>query len=437
MGGSMEQQTFSSRLTTVFTMVGVAVGVGNVWRFPYMMGQYGGSAFLLIFIFFAVLFAIPAVMGEWALGRATRKGPPGAYIQVLGSKPGKIVGGLMLFTVFMQESYYLLIIAYLTYTTWYSGVHGFSEEQLPGFQVGMDTPLLQYGFVVLLLVMSVLVLLRGLREGIEKVSLWFVPVFGLIVLVLVGYTLSLDGALTHLFNFLKPDFQAMAKPANIFAAMGQAFFSLSLGGTFFVAYGSYLRAEEKIPIPATLTGLGDMGAALLVSLFIVPAMLVFGLEQGQGPSLIFQTLPRLFAVMPAGRLLGTLFLGALVLIAFLSSLAALQVLSGALVEFFGLARKKAIGLVVVGQALVILPIALFPVWIGRLDMIFGSGMQLLGSGLALLALTYGLGRARVIKEIYGDQSGPIPAIGYFWLRVVIPLSLLVVLIIYIWDTIKG
>ncbi len=416
-------------------MVGVAVGLGNVWRFPYMMGSYGGSAFLFSFLFFVALFAIPAVMAEWTLGRATRLGPIGAFSATLGPRFGRGVGMLLFITIAVAVSYYLLVVAYIVYTGWFCAVRGFDDGQLQAYQNGMSLGWLHYLIALGLLLASLWVLFRGLKKGIEAFSVWIMPMFGLIVLVLIGYTLSMEGALAHLLDFLKPDLGALLKPANIFAAMGQAFFSLSLGGTFFVIYGSYLRQEEKLPGAAILTGLGDAGAALMVSLFIVPAILVFGLELGQGPNLIFDTLPRLFAHMPAGRVVGTLFLVCLTLVAFLSSLAALQVILSSLQDHWRLDMKTALLGLGIGEALLILPTALNPSLIGKLDLVFGSGMQCLGSGLAILAVTLGLGRARALREMFGVERGRWLGLIYFWMRWVIPVGLLITLVMYMIDNV--
>ena len=431
------RQKFTSRLATILTMVGVAVGLGNVWRFPYMMGKYGGSAFLIVFLFFALVFAIPAVMGEWALGRTTRQGPPGAFVAIWGSTGGRIAGTLLLFTVFVAESYYMLVIAYLTTTAILGTSIGFGPEQLTIISGHVGNGWQQFGVALVLMTLTVLVVLRGLRGGIEKLSVFIVPVFGIIVVILIGYTLSLEGALDQLAAFLKPDFSEITKPTNLFAAMGQAIFSLSLGGTFFVIYGSYLRDDEDLRISALWTGLGDVGAALLASLFLVPAILVFGLELGQGPGLVLETLPRLFGEMPYGRVVGSFFLFGLVLIAFLSSLAAVQVVVGAVVDFWKIPLKKAAIVVGVAEMALLLPVALNPEWIGRLDLFFGSGMQCVGCILALLALTWGLGSQGAKEALFGKTAEPRFAnFTLFWLRWVIPGVLLLVLGMYIVEQVQ-
>lgn len=433
----MERQTFSSRLTTVLTMIGVAVGLGNVWRFPYMMGANGGSAFLLVFLIFALLFAIPAAMGEWSLGRITREGPPGAYIKSIGPVFGRIFGLLFVLSIFITESYYVLIISQVAIIDVIGLFLGYGEESREVMSTAISGSWWNYGASVVLLVLSAFVLLRGMRAGVERVSVWFVPAFGAIILGLIAYTLSLDGAITKFADYMKPDFAKVLSISTIFAAVGQAVFSLGLGGNFFVAYGSHIKDKQPIAGSAFFTGMGDVGAALMASLFVVPAVLVFGMEMGQGPSLVLNTLPQLFGTMVAGRLVGFLFLTSLVLMAFLSSLAALQVLLSALEDQLGISHRTAVWGVVIAECLMILPISLNPHWIGTLDMIFGSGMQTLGCCTAMVALTWGFGKMRVLTDIFGEKRNWFTAATWIWLKFLIPALLLVILVLYIFQKVSG
>lgn len=430
-----QRPSFTSSTGTILTMIGVAVGLGNVWRFPYMMGRYGGSAFLFTYLAFVVIFAIPAIMGEWALGRHTQRGPLGAFHASMGKGPGLVVAFMLLLTVTVADSYYMLVIGYLGYTTWISGTVGFSTtEALETHAAGLGNGWLQYGMSLLVLLGVLAVLRLGLVKGIQRASTVFMPFFGGITLVLIAYTLTMDGVTPHLQSLIQPDFTLMKDPQNLFAAMGQAIYSVGLGGTFFVIYGSYMRAQEPLVKTAIFTGFGDAGAALMATLFIIPAVGVFGLEASQGPTLIFETLPRLFGAMPMGRLLGTLFLIGLMLVAFLSAVAALQVVIGGLGDHLGMSQRKALLLMGAIEVVLILPSALNPDLIGVLDMIFGSGMQCLGCGLAMIALTWCLGKSTTCRQILGREDGFGASLLFFWLRWVIPLALLCCLAVFIYDS---
>lgn len=430
-----QRNLFSSRVATVLTMIGVAVGLGNVWRFPYMMGKYGGSAFLFIYLLFTVLFALPALVGEMGLGRTTRKGILGAFQEALGPRFGKWVGFLLLFTVTIASSYYVVVIANVLFTAGFSAVVGFSAESMPVFEGQLSNGYLQYGIVLATLLISLWVLGRGLRKGIEWVSKLFVPFFLLIILYLIMNAFSLEGAKAQFLAFLQPDFGALSAK-DVFAALGQAFYSLSLGGTFMVMYGSYIKSEETLPKLAFWTGVGDVGAALLAGLFIVPTVLVFGLDMTAGPQLIFVTLPHLFMEMPGGAWIGFLFMTVLAMVAILSLIGALEAAIGTIVEIPGITWNRKQVLIGMGalQALLAFPSAMQPNLIGWLDLIFGSGMQVLGSALALIALSWGIGRLRASKELLSANSFTQGTFFFNWIKWVVPLVLLLVLMGYIYSS---
>lgn len=415
-------------------MIGVSVGLGNVWRFPYMMGKYGGSAFLIIYLIFTVLFAIPALMAEWALGRETRKGPIGAFSEALGLRWGKLIGYLLILTVLVADSYYLVVIANVIFTTYFSFIHGFSENNIGLFQTQLSNGILQYVIAVATLAGCLVIIYRGLNKGIESISKIFVPFFCVVIIYLVINAFLLEGAPAKFWAFLNPDFSVM-KAEHIFAALGQTFFSLGLGGTFLVIYGSYMQREQNLPRIAILTAFGDVGAAVLASLFIVPTMLVFGLDMTQGPTLIFSTLPELFNVMPGGRILGSAFLLSLCMVAFLSAVAALEVAVGGLNDILKMSRTKIILALGGLELILMLPSSLYPNLIGILDLVFGSGMQVFGSALAVLGVAWGFGKKKALNQIFGDAGGNLYNFYFIWIRWVVPSALLIILLSYIYSSI--
>ena len=427
-----DRQQFSSRFTTILTMVGVAVGLGNVWRFPYMMGEYGGSAFLIVYLVFTLALAIPALMAEWTLGRETGKGPIGAFSAVWGHRWGRRIGSLIVFTMIVSTSYYIVVIGNIAFSAWFSVAFGFSDETLPSFHSQFANGWLQYFFAIIVLLLCVFVLTRGLNKGIEAVSRLFVPFFGLVIIYLVINAFFLEGAPARFAEFLKPDFSVL-RAEHIFAALGQAFFSLGLAGTIMVIYGSYMRPDQRIPRVAISTAIGDVAAAVIASLFIVPTILVFDLDLSQGPTLIFSTLPKLFSVMPGGRVLGSAFLLALCLIAFLSALGALEAIIGSISEEFrsGAARIRVIGIILVVEALIMLPSSLDPGIVGKLDLVFGSGMQMLGSAMAVIGVTWGMGRARTRLQLFGEAQSVWHDRLFLWLKWIVPGLMIIVIAGYV------
>ena len=262
------------------------------------------------------------------------------------------------------------------------------------------------------------------------------PVFALSILYLIIYSITLPGAWELLIEFMKPDFSLIGT-TELFAALGQAFFSVGLGGTFVIVYGGYLRTSDGIPKMAMLTSLGDVGSSVVVSLFLIPAFLVFGINMDSGPSLIFNTFPELFAAIPNGRFVGSLFLISLSLVAFLSLIAAYQVPISSLLDYgIKITRKQLFVVIGIVQAALILPSTYFPEIIGPLDMLFGSGMQMFGSFLAVVGIWWGITKTDFFKMIFTSDNKGGNKLMLFWLRWVIPITLLAVLIGYIYGNIK-
>jgi neurotransmitter:Na+ symporter, NSS family len=228
--------------------------------------------------------------------------------------------------------------------------------------------------------------------------------------------------------FLSPDFAALGI-TEVFAALGQAFFSVGLGGTFVVTYAGFLREGENVPRVALFTGLGDAGASLLFSLFLIPSLLALGMDLASGPSLIFNSFPNLFALMPGGRFVGPLFLLSISAVAFLSLVAAYKVPYASLQNErpHWNRRRLLIGIGVL-QAVLAIPSSLYPSVIGTLDLIFGSGMQVFGSALCIIGLTWGLQK---------DTSNTSSSGFNIWTQWIIPLALLAVLVTYLLDVLSG
>lgn len=427
------RETFGSRFGSLMALIGVAVGLANVWRFPYMAGTYGGAAFVALYLLFGVLFGIPAVMAEWTLGRLTRRGPAGAFVGV-AMPGGRFIGLLLFFTVFMAESYYTLVVGQVLFyavEALASGTAGadpaaFFESHFGGITIW------NLSFAAFTFLAIGVVIYLGVRRGIESVSRIAMPlVFAALVLVIVR-SVTLPGAAEGIRFFLLPDLSRI-DAQTVLAALGQVFFSLSLGGTFFLLYGSYLRDDEDIPRTAVATAIGDLAAAMLGGLAILPAVFAMGVEPEAGPSLLFITLPGVFAAMPGGTIAGFLFFGALFLAAFLSAIAAMEVLVDALGQYFGWSRGKALGVLVVADFIVALPSMVSPDFLMWNDLIWGSTMQPVGSALTLVALGWFATKGRALAEVNRGSSIGVGSLWIFWIRWVIPAAIVVILVYGWWP----
>jgi NSS family neurotransmitter:Na+ symporter len=428
---SSARETFGSRFGSTMTLIGVAVGLANIWRFPYMTGKFGGAAFVAVYLVFAFLLGIPAIMAEWTLGRHTRQGPAGAFTAA-GMPGGKAVGGLLFFTVFMASSYYILIIGQVLFY-WGATVLGSSAGQDPAgfFDRYLGGITFWNVFTTFFTFVAIAgVLYFGVRRGIEKVSRIVMPIVFISLLVVIVRSVTLPGAMEGVRFFLLPDFSKLT-PQTMLAALGQVFFSMSLGGTFFLLYGSYLREKEDIPRTAVATAMGDLTAAILGGLAILPAVFSLGLEPSSGPSLIFITLPGVFEQIPGGRIVGGIFFGALFFAAYLSAIAAIEVLVDGLKVYLNWSRARSLTVLVIAETLLSLPAMASSDYLMFSDLIWGSTMQPVGSALTLIALGWFIGRGKALEEVNRGSSVRIGSFWIIWIRYVIP-TVIVVILIYGW-----
>ena len=421
--------TFASRLGVILTMVGVAVGLGNVWRFPYLVGKFGGAAFVMFYVFVAIVVGIPALMAEWLLGRATRRGTLGAFER--GGLPGgRLVGGALFCVVVAATAYYTNVVGWVLYFALGQlmsmfGVHMNAAAILPpqsGFNV--TSFVLQVTCTGVVIATCALVLDRGLRAGIERSSRIIMPTLYVILLILIVRAVTLPGAGAGLHWYLgKFQWQDLT-PSVMVAAMGQAIFSLSLGGTFMVTYGSYLADGEPLRGSAAWTVFGDTAAGIMAGLVIFPAVFAFGMEPASGPRLLFDTIPRVFAQMPGGALFGLLFFLGLFGAAYLSDVAAFEVLIAGVVDNTRLTRRRTVwmmALIVWAVSLIpMLNLDIFVTW----DLTFGSGMQALGAFLTVLTAGWCLQRGALLEQL--GEPGVTRALLVLMVRYVIPVAMLAV-----------
>ncbi len=419
------------------TFVGVAVGLGNVWRFPYMVSAFGGGAFLATYIVILVAFGLPALMAELTLGRMTRRETLGTF-SLIGMPGGRGIGWLLTLGVFMAVSYYTVIVGWVLKYFVLSITGGvtevapdtFFESTLGGFDG-------QFVTTAIILFFAALVLSKGLKNGIERVSKIGMPLLFLALIVLVVRTVTLPGAGEGLAFYLTPDFSRVT-PAVLVGAMGQVFFSLSLGGTYILTYASYMPDDANIPRSALSVALMETGAAVLAGLVIVPAAVIFGLELNSGPSLTFITAPTIFASMPAASVFSSLFFGLLLVAAFLSAVAAFEVLVATGVAKLAWSRTKA-SVVVCGLALVAAVPAMMSLdYILNSDIIWGSTMQPLGSALVLLGLGWVVGLGKTLEEVNrGSEKAVVGKVWFFWIRYVVPAGIILILVLGLKDALAS
>ena len=339
----MQRDSFGSRFGALVAMAGSAVGLGNLWRFPYLVGENGGAAFIYIALSF--LICLPIFISEFVVGRRSQKNAYAAFRDLSGGSAWKWVGLFTIIVPLVVLSYYSVIggwsIEYLVKSCTFSFTENVSQAAMntmfTDFVSSPWTPLI---FHTVFLLVTTLIVVIGIKNGIEKFSKVMMPILFFIVIAIAIYSLTLPGAgkgVDYLFN---PDFSKI-DAKSCAAALGQAFFSLSLGFGTMMTYASYVDKKENILNQSTATAVSDLTFALIAGVAIMPAVFAFGLDPQSGPGLVFETLPFVFSQMPAGGFVAILFFIALLVAALTSSISMLEVAVAFLVEEKKLSRIAA------------------------------------------------------------------------------------------------
>lgn len=344
MKNTVEQRgKFSSSLGFVLAATGSAVGLGNLWKFPYVAGQNGGAIFVIFYIAFIVGLGIPIMLGEMAIGRATRLNPIGAYRKL--DKRFTFVGVIGVICAFVILSYYSVIGGWvLKYVFAYlSGTH--ITDATNYYNNFISSPVEPILWHVAFMVVSCSIVIGGIAKGIERASKIMLPALFILILIIVVRSVTLEGGGAGIRYFLLPDLShvdSVSKLSNVLlAAMGQAFFSLSLGMGAIITYGSYLDKSVNLKRSSYAIPILDSMVALLSGFAILPAVFAFGFKPSAGSGLLFETLPNVFEAMPLGIVFGTLFFILVFFAAVTSSVSLLEVVTSFCIDNWKMKRRTA------------------------------------------------------------------------------------------------
>lgn len=344
---------WGSKFGFIMAAAGSAVGLGNIWRFPYITGQNGGGAFVMVYIMCVLLIGVPLLFTEMGLGRFTKKSTIGAFKDTGANKVWMGAGAILALGVsFFVLSYYGVIAGWTI---------GYIFKMLTGTTAGFDAfaanGVASISLLGVFMLMTILIVLGGVSGGIEKAAKILMPIlFGLIFVVAIR-SLMLDGAMAGVEFYLKPDFSKIT-PNSILAALGQAFFSMSIGWGIMITYGSYLSKDSNLVESGVWVGFMDTAIALLAGFMIFPAVFAFGKSPEAGPTLVFQVLPDIFNSMPGGNIIGALFFLLLLVAALTSSISMLEVPASYFIDEKKWSRKKSAWVVGIAAFLFGVPSAL-------------------------------------------------------------------------------
>lgn len=378
----MERESFKSRLGFILVSAGCAIGIGNVWRFPYVAGENGGGLFVLLYLVFLVLMGIPVLTMELAVGRASRKSAVLGYKKLEKPKSKWHIHGW-----FCMLGCYLLMMYYTTVSGWMTSYFykfatgtfesGMTSEQVSGvFSQLQSNPIEMVIWMAIITILGFLVCSRGIQKGIEKVSKVMMIALLVLILALAVNSILLSGAGEGLKFYLVPDFEKVSEIgiSNIVsAAMNQSFFTLSLGIAAMEIFGSYMSKDNTLPGESVKICALDTFVAIMAGLIIFPACFSYGVEPDQGPALIFITLPNVFVNMAGGRIWGTLFFLFMTFACFSTIIAVFENIISFCIDMFKISRTKS----VIINAVIIL--------IASLPCVFGfniwSGFELFGQNV--------------------------------------------------------
>ncbi len=343
----MEREKLGSRLGFILISAGCAIGLGNVWRFPYIAGQYGGAAFILIYLAFLVIFGLPIMTMEFSVGRASQKSIADSF-RVLEKKGTK----WHLFSWVGMAGNYLLMMFYTTVTGW---MFAYFYKMLTGDFEGQSTeaialqfdavkanPWLMLGLMALTVILGIVICSMGLKNGVEKVTKVMMLALLLIISLLAVRAVTLPGATEGVKYYLVPDFKVIKDNFGevIFAAMGQAFFTLSIGMGSMAVFGSYIKKDRSLLGETVIIAGLDTFVAIVAGLIVIPSCFAYDIEPGAGPSLLFQTIPNVFNSMPGGRIWGSLFFLFMIFAALSTVIAVFENIISFGIDKWGWSRKK-------------------------------------------------------------------------------------------------
>jgi NSS family neurotransmitter:Na+ symporter len=447
----MERERLGSRLGFILLSAGCAIGIGNVWRFPYVAGRYGGGAFVLFYLFFLIIMGLPVMTMEFAVGRASKKSIIKSFAQL--EKEGTkwhlhgyagLVGNYCLMMFYTTVAGWMLYYFYLMLTGRFTGADAAAVGQIFGDMLAK--PGVMAGLMLLVVAVGFGICSVGLQSGVERMTKGMMVALLGIMLLLAFHSVTMEGGAEGISFYLKPDFERMMEVGigeTMVGAMNQAFFTLSLGIGSMAIFGSYIGKEHALLKESVNIAVLDTCVAVVAGLIIFPACFSFGINPDSGPSLIFVTLPNVFNSMAGGRVWGTLFFVFMSFAAFSTVLAVFENIISCCMDMWGISRKKACLINFILLGLLSLPCVLgFNLWSGFMP--FGEGSNVLdledfivsnlmlpiGSFIYLLFCVskIGWGFDNYLKEANTGKGMKVPRFLKPYLQFILPAMILFIFI---------
>ena len=341
---SGERDSFTSKFGVIAAAAGSAIGLGNIWRFPYVTGENGGGAFLLIYLLFVMAIGLPVMISEFVIGRSAQKNPYGAFRMLAPGRPWFLIGLMGVAAAFMILAFYTTVAGWTLeyfYQALTGNLSGKTDSELTqmfnDFQQGSFRPLLWF---LIFMGFTAMIILSGVRKGIEKYTKILMPLLLILLISLCVRSVTLEGSGAGLRFLFNPDFSKIT-PKVILEALGQAFFSLSIGMGTLITYGSYIRKKENLASSAFFVVTADTLIAIIAGIAIFPALFALGGSPASGSGLVFIVIPAIFQKMPLGDVFALIFFILLAVAALTSTISVLEVIVAYLVEELKMTRRNA------------------------------------------------------------------------------------------------
>lgn len=440
-GGSLmgtevkKQDGFGSRIGYILSTIGMAVGVGAMWRFPMLCAQYGGGAFVLAFLVICILIVIPAGWAESAFGRKTRKSAVGAFEQVAG-KPGKGFGYFTGFVSLGLFSYYpaimAIILVYIVKTA--SGADYISDVAQFYTSVNDNRPVIYIG-VIFVVILTAAIVLKGIQNGVEKVCKVLLPLMFIFLIILVVRVCTIPGIAAGIEFYVKPEWSQLANPEMWATAAGMALFAVGLGPACLLTYGMYTGEKADIAVDFVTVNVVQMTICLLAGFVSIPATVAFGLDPLAGKGLIFMSLPTIFGSMPMGSIFLILFFICLFFAGLSSTINQLEIPVACVMDGLKVSRKKAVAMCAAFAMIAAIPCVWNDVFFSYVDRIVGDIGYCLCATVIAFILAWKVGAKKIRTEWYNPTSVikwpaavdylykflAVPALAYFTISGVINL----------------
>ena len=440
------RETFGSSFGVLVALAGSAVGLGNLWRFPYLVGQNGGAAFILIYLVFVCLLGLPILFSEFIIGRRSQASARAAFQALAPGEKWGLAGVMAVISCTLILSFYSVVggwgFEYLYKSVCMEFTRGDGDHlssMFSSFSTSTWRPLVCH---TLFLASTAGIVISGVKNGIEKFSKVMMPLLFLIMIAIAVRSLTLQGGGEGVTYLFKPDWSKVTS-STLLAALGQAFFSLSLGSGMVITYGSYVKKDANILSLGAQTAAADTVFALIAGCAIMPAVFAFGISPSEGPGLVFITLPYIFGQLPLGEFIAILFFLALLLAALTSSISIMEVIVAFVIEEFHVKRRSSVLIVFIGLwllgSLCSLSLGVLSDWkiFGKtifdlFDYVSANVLMLIGGLVVVIFVGWKLTKPAMRDELTNSGNLHIPNwfinLLYFLIRYIAPAAIIIIMV---------